>query len=204
MANIKKTLTTDKEVALIQTEVSPIVTKAKAIVVKDSKTMEQASQMLSELNKHADRVEEEKQKVLKPLNAARTAEINRWKPVLTILDTATDYLRGTISAYQTAEVKRVREEEAKIAGRVGEGSGKLKVETAVRKIEEIETPEERVSTEAGTVQFREDKVVKITDETKIPREYLVVNEKKLLETLKAGVAVPGAELDIRMTPVNFR
>lgn len=194
----------DKQIAVIQTELSPIVTKARGVIVKDQKTMEVASQMLSELNKKADMIEEEKQKVLKPLNAARTAELNRWKPVLSTLETATDHLRSTISAYQTAEVKRVREEEAKIANRVGEGKGKIGVETAVRKIEEIEAPEHQVATEAGLVKFREDKVIKITDESRIPREYLVVDEKKLLEALKGGVLVPGAELDIRMTPVNFR
>lgn len=204
MAQIKKTKVDDKQVAVIQTEVSPIVTKAKEIVVKDQKSMEAASLMLSELNKHADRIDEEKQKVLKPLNEARTAEINRWKPVLGVLDTAIEHLRGTIGTFQTAETKRVRAEELAIANRVGEGKGKLKVETAVKKIEEIEAPEATVNTKAGQVKFREDKVIKITDESRIPREYLVVDEKKLLEALKAGVAVPGAELDIRMTAVNFR
>lgn len=201
---IKKTNTLDRQVAIIQTELSPIVTKAKAIVVKDQKTMESASLMLSELNKKADMVEAEKQKVLKPLNEARTAEINRWKPVLTILTTSTDYLRSTISSYQTAETKRVRAEEEAIANRVGEGKGKLKVETAVRKIEEIDTPDASINTEAGQVKFREDKVLKITDENKIPREYLVVDEKKLLEALKSGITVAGAELDIKVIPINYR
>lgn len=202
----KKTTTknTDKEVAVIQQELSPVVVKAKAIVVKDQKSMESASLMLSELNKFADRIDEEKQKVLKPLNTARTAEINRWKPVLGPIEEATDYLRKTISMFQTAEIKRAREEEARIAERVGEGKGKLKVETAVQKIENIARPEAQVATEAGLVKFREDKVLKITDETKIPREYLVVDEKKLLEALKGGITVPGAELDIKMVPVNFR
>jgi len=204
MAQIKKTKLEDKQIAVIQTELSPIVTKARSIVVKDEKTMQSASLMLSELNKKADMIDEEKQKVLAPLNLARTAEINRWKPVLSTLETATDYLRSTISSYQTAEVKRVREEEIAIANRVGEGKGKLKVETAVRQIENINTPDHQVATEAGLVKFREDKVLKITDETKIPREYLAINEKKLLEALKGGVTVPGAELDIKMVPVNFR
>lgn len=204
MATIKKTKLEDKQIAVIQTELSPIVTKARSIVVKDEKTMQSASLMLSELNKKADMIDEEKQKVLAPLNLARTAEINRWKPVLSTLETATDYLRSTISSYQTAEVKRVREEEIAIANRVGEGKGKLKVETAVRQIENIEEPEKQVATEAGLVKFREDKVLKITDETKVPREYLMINEKKLLEALKGGVTVPGAELDIKMVPVNFR
>jgi hypothetical protein len=204
MAQIKKTKIEDKQIAVIQTELSPIVTKARSIVVTNQKTMEQASLMLSELNKKADMIDEEKQKVLAPLNTARTAEINRWKPVLSTLETATEYLRSTISSYQTAEVKRVREEEIAIANRVGEGKGKLKVETAVKQIENIDTPDHQVATEAGLVKFREDKVLKITDETKIPREYLVINEKKLLEALKGGVTVAGAELDIKMVPVNFR
>ena len=201
---IKQTKIEDKQIAIIQTELSPIVAKAKAVVVKDQKTMESASLMLSELNKKADMIEEEKQKVLRPLNEARTAEINRWKPVLSILTTSTDYLRSTISGWQTAETKRVRAEEDAIANRVGEGKGKLKVETAVKQIEKIETPDEQVATEAGLVKFREDKVIKITNIALIPREYLVVDEKKLLEALKAGISVAGAELDIRMTPVNFR
>lgn len=201
---IKKTNLEDKRIAVIQTEISPVVTKAKAIVVKDEKSMQAASLMLSELNKKADMIEEEKQKVLKPLNEARTAEINRWKPVLSTLDAATTYLRSTIGAFQTAEVKRVRAEELKIANRVGEGKGKLKVETAVKQIENIEVPEDRVSTDAGLVKFREDKIVKITNPDLIPRRFLVVDEKAILEALKAGLVVPGCELDIKMTPVNFR
>ena len=203
---IKKNLpkAEDKKIAVIQSELSPVVMKARAIIVNSPKTMEQASLMLSELNKRADMIEEEKQKVLKPLNEARTAEINRWKPVLTTLSTATDHLRGTISAYQTAEVKRAEEEAENIANRVGEGKGKLKVETAVRKIEEIETPETAVNTDAGQVKFRKDPIIKYLSEKDIPREYLVVDEKKLLEALKAGVIVAGAELDYKMTPINFR
>lgn len=194
----------DKKVAVIQSELSPVVAKARAIVVKDEKTMHQASEMLSELNKRADMIEEEKQKVLKPLNEARTAEINRWKPVLTTLGTATDYLRGTISAFQTAEVKRAEEEAERIANRVGEGKGKLKVETAIRKTEEIEKPEASVNTDAGQVKFRKDPVIKYLNELEIPREYLIVDEKKLLEALKAGIEVKGAQLDFKMTPINFR
>lgn len=201
---MKKTTTEDKQIAVIQTEISPIVAKAKAIEVKDPKSMEVASKMLSELNVQLDRITEEKEKVTKPLNEALKAERGRWKPIETILETSIDHLRGSISEYQTAEVKRVREEEARIANRVGEGKGKLKVETAVAKIEAIDTPESKVITAAGMVSFREDKVLVIQDESKIPDEYWVIDEKKLLDALKGGASVPGAELDIKMIPLNRR
>lgn len=203
MAKSKTTNVDDKQVAIIQTEISPVVAKAKAIVVKDVKSMGEASEMLSQVGKQLDKIDTEKQKVLKPLNEARMAELTRWKPVISILERAEEYLRESISTYQTNEVKRVREEEAAIAARVGEGKGKLKVETAVKKIEQIEEVETSVATEGGLTKFRETKILKITDERKIPREFLVVNEKKLLEALKAGVVVPGAELDIKLIPVNF-
>lgn len=194
----------DKEITTIQSELSPVIAKAKAIIVTDHKSMERASLMLSELNKQNDRIDEEKQKVLAPLNQARTAEINRWKPVITILEVAIESLRATISRYQTEETRRVRAEEAKIALRVGDGKGKLQVETAVRKIEAIDTPEGKISTDAGVVKFREDKILKITNTELIPKAYWIVDEKKLLADLKAGATIAGAELDIQMTPINFR
>lgn len=197
-------MTQDKQIAVIQTELSPIVSKAREIIVINEETMRTATIMLSDLNKTADKIEEEKQKVLAPLNQARTAEINRWKPVLTTLTTATDHLRKTISTYQTEEIKRAEVAENSIANRVGEGKGKFKVETAVKKIEGIERPETSVNTEAGQVKFRKDPIIKYVNIFDIPREYLVIDEKKLLEALKAGVAVAGAELDYKMTPINFR
>lgn len=199
-----KTKKEDKEVAVIEKEVSPIIAKAEELKVTDQKSMESATKMLSELNKQKDRITEEKEKVTKPLNEALRAERNRWKPIETVLETAIGFLRNSISNWQTAEIKRAREEEAKIAARTGEGKGKIKVETAVAKINEIERPNEKVVSDSGMVKFREDKVLKIWDETMIPREYLLINEAKILADLKAGKNVPGCELDIKLTPINYR
>lgn len=199
-----KTKKEDKEIAVIEKEVSPIISRAEELKVKDQKSMESATKMLSELNKQKDRITAEKEKVTKPLNEALRAERNRWKPIETTLETAIGFLRDSISEWQTAETKRAREEEAKIAARTGEGKGKIKVETAVAKINEIERPNEKVVSDSGMVKFREDKVLKIWDETMIPREYLIVNEAKILADLKAGKKVQGCELDIKLTPINYR
>lgn len=199
-----KTKKEDKEIAIIEKEVSPIVQKAEDLKVKDSKSMEQATKMLSELNQQKDRITAEKEKITKPLNEALSAERKRWKPIENVLETAIGFLRNSISDYQTAETKRAREEEAKIAARTGEGKGKIKVETAVAKIGQIEKPKDKVVSEAGMVNFREDKILKIMDETMIPREYLIPDEKKILADLKAGKKVKGCELDIKLVPINYR
>lgn len=204
MAKEKSKKSEDKEIAIIEKQVSPIVQKAESLKVKDEKTKKAASLMLSELNVQRDRVIAEKERITKPLNEALKVERNRWRPIENILDTAISSLRNSLSDYQTEEVKRARAEEAKIAARAGEGKGKLKVETAVAKIEEIERPDEKVVTDAGMVRFREDQILKIVDEKAIPREYLVPNEALILNDLKAGKSVKGCEIDIKLVPINHR
>jgi len=194
----------DKQVAVIEKEMAPIVKQAISMKIANPNDMTEATEVLSKLNIFSDRMQEEKERITKPANEILKAERSRWKPLETMYDNATTHLRSLISAYQTEQVRKQREEEAKIAARVGEGKGKLKIETAVRKMGEVDAPLEKVSTESGMLKFREDKKLKITDAAKIPREYLVVDEKKVLEALKAGIEVKGAEIELIQVPINFR
>lgn len=193
--------TKDKSVVLKE-EASPAVKEAQKIVIKDVKGMTVATEVLSNLNKHLDAITKEKEKVTKPLNEALKAERGRWKPIETELETAIANVRGKMSDYQTAEMKRAREEEAKIAARVERGT--LKMETGVKKMEEIERVDEKVETTAGSISFREDKVLKITNESLIPEKYWLIDDVMLLNDLKKGLEVPGAEIDIKMVPLNRR
>lgn len=196
-------MTKDKAIVLKE-EVSPVIAKALEITIKGKEDMVTATDYLSKLNKIADRIKEEKDKVLGPLNEARKAEMARWKPVEIMYEKGIEYIRHAMSDYQTLEVKRQREEEAKLAARIGEGKGKIKFETAMRKMNEIEKPEDNVVTDSGSIKFRETKVLKIVNEKIIPREYLLVDERKVTEALKAGVTVAGCELELKIVPVNSR
>lgn len=198
-------MTEKQEIAVIvQKEVQPLVVIAEKMTIVDAGSMEKAVEALSRLNQIHDRIEAEKDKVLGPLLEATKAEKARWKPVESLYEEAISIIRGKMSVYQTAETKRIKEEEARIAARVGAGRGKLKIETAVEKIENIDRVDKKVVTGSGLVKFRTDQKLKIVDETKIPREYLVVDEKKVLADLKAGKKVAGAEIEEVQVPVNYR
>lgn len=196
-------MTKDKAIVLKE-EVSPVIAKALEITIKGKEDMVVATDYLSKLNKIADRIKEEKDKVLGPLNEARKAEMARWKPVEVMYEKGIEYIRHAMSDYQTLEIKRQREEEAKLASRIGEGKGKIKFETAMRKMNEIDKPEDNVVTDSGSIKFRETKVLKVVNEKIIPREYLLVDERKVTEALKAGMVVAGCELELKMVPVNSR
>lgn len=177
---------------------------AKSLTIKDTKSMTEGTDLLSYLNKKLDAVTIEKEKVTKPLNEALKAERGRWKPIETILEEAIGSLRRKMSVYQTEQIRKQKEEEAKIAARIGEGKGKLKVETAVRQMEEIDRPDAKIQTDRGSVSFRTDKILKIVDATKIPRNFLLPDEKLILMHLKNGNVVPGCEIEEVQTPINSR
>lgn len=192
------------DLTVYEKKVFPIADEAMSLTIENPEVMRQAVDLLSHLNKAHDVIENEEDKVLAPLKEAMKAEKARWEPFKLRLKPAIEALRKKMGAYQTEQTRLAKVEEAKIAARVGQGKGKLKVETAVAKIDQIDRPDNAVISDAGLVKFRTDKVLKITDEKKIPDAYWIINEKDLLTDLKKGKSIPGAEIEEIQTPVNFR
>lgn len=194
----------NREVAVIEKKANPLIDKAKSQTVKNEEEKRDATLVLSEMNKVVDQITEFEEKVTIPLKAALKAETDRWKPFKTAFKVEIERIRGLLGNYQTAMVKTQKIEENKIANRVGDGKGFLKPETASRKIDEIEKPAEKVITEAGSLSFRTDKILKLTNVNIIPDDFWIIDEKKVLDTLKAGRVVPGAEVEEIQVPINRR
>ena len=195
-------MSANKEIAIVK-KINPVIEEVNSIEIT-SETMPKAVELLSQLNKFLDKLTEEKEKITKPMNEALKEVRSRYKPTELLLEGAISHLRSDMSQYQTEQLRIKKEEEEKIAARIGDGKGKLKIETAVDKINNLNTPASKVSTDAGEVKFRTDKKLKITDENLIPREYLEINESKLLSALKLGNIIPGAEIELIQTPINSR
>lgn len=193
-----------QEIIAFERKVEPAIVRVQKLHIKNVKDIKEAVQTLSLINKYADQVREKRETVTKPLNEALKNARALFKPVENKLDGAVALLREAMSEYQTRETTKQRIEEGKIIDRVGEGKGKIKLDTAVSKIEGLAKVDDEIVAESGTVKFREDKVLKIIDKNIVPFEYFVLDEKKLVADLKEGKQVPGAILEIKMTPLNYR
>ena len=191
-------------VAIVESEVSPLVREAQSIIITSPKDMSAAVSFLSKLNVQLDRITTEKEKVTKPLNEALKAERGRWKPLETVLESAIASVRTVITRYQTEESKRAAESAAKIAARVGEGKGHLKAETAIKKLSEIDKPEERVATDEGTVKFREVQKFAVEDMSKLPIEYHLADEVKIRAVMREGKELSGVRYWTEQSPINMR
>lgn len=196
--------TEDKRLIQVEKSYAPIVEKAEALKITDEKSMEEAVELLSKANKGLDLITAEKEKITKPLNEALKAERGRWKPMETVLESAVSILRKGISAYQTEAKRKADEETARLAERVGEGKGKLKAETAIRKMGEIDTPAARVATTSGSLKFRTEKKFEVEDMSKLPLEYHLPDETAIRKAMKEGTELAGVRYYTEEVPINSR
>ena len=189
-------------VPVITKELQPVANEALTLKIKSHGDMLVATELLSKLNQLNDKIQQEKERVTVPLNAALKAERSRWKPAEGFYQDAIEHVREEMTRYQTESVRKQKEAEKKIADKLSEGS--ITLDKAVAKFDKIKAPEKEVATEAGLVQFRETQVLKIWDHTMIPIEYMLPDEKAILTALKEGKKVAGCEIEIIQTPVNYR
>lgn len=169
----------------------------------DSKdTLEKATEVLSQAKLIEKEIKENHKAEAEPYETPLKEIDDRYKPSEKAIKSIIDDIRSKITAYQTEAIKLAKAEEDAIASRIGDGKGKIKLETAIKKIDSIERPEDSIKTATGKLSFREKKVLKITDLNSIPREYLIPNESMIMEALKEGKEVKGCEVEIVQVPVN--
>lgn len=186
----------------MEKEVNPLVTEAKAIKVKDPASMKVSVEMLSRANQMLDKVEAEKEKITKPLNAAIREVRLRYSPAEKTLKEAIEYLRNDQSRFATFQRQKQLADEAKIADRLK--AGKLTLEGAVNKLDKVKKTDSTVSSESGMVKFKEVQVVKVNNVNDIPRKFMIPDYEAIESALKAGQVVEGCSLEIEMRPYNFR
>lgn len=179
-----------------------LATQADEIAIVSLEDMKTATAVLSRLNQYADSVQEKKESITNPANALLKAVRLLFKPIEDPCEESIKLLRNKISAYQTKQVAQQRKQEADIALSVSKG--KISLDKAMSKIDKIHRPDNKIETEAGSLRFGETPTVKITDASRIPREYLVPDKKKIFTDLKEGKEVDGCMLEIIQVPVNYR
>jgi len=193
-----------KELVPLKKRVISLADEAEKFKINNDKDLTKAVEILSNLNKMGDAITEKKELITKPLSLALKNAREMFKPLENPYEDAIEILRKKMSAYQTEKVRLENEEKAKIAGRVGEGKGKLKFETAVAKIEEVGTAEKNISTNTGAVNFRTVKNFEVMDITLVPIEYLQINETLIKKSIKENIEIKGIRVFEEQVPVNYR
>lgn len=198
------------EVAVVdaasQKEVSIFEKTANDLKITSPADMEAAVDTLGDIKKLQKSLKTKEDEAKKPFQETLNGIRDAYKPIKTSLDSAETTIKKKIGDFRTAEAKKAEEKKAKIEQRVGEGRGKLKVDTAINQISKVEENRsaKHIDTGRSAMTVRKIKKLVIKDEALIPREFMVVDQTKvraaafkIYDLKKEGVAVdmiPGVDV----------
>lgn len=175
----------------LQQQGSTLLAAAEMMEIVDALSLEAATNTLGVIADTKKRVEERRQFFVKPLND-HVKTINNWfKSILAPLEQADSILRQKILKYRQEEARKRKEEEERLR-KLMEEQAKQNPEVPVPTTVIVPQLERTVQGAYGQVQAREVWMFKIVDESQIPREYLMPNEKAIRAAVKGGVRnIPG-------------
>jgi len=169
--------------APFKSKITKVQNTVEGFKITDNDTMVVATDTLSIIKDVSKAMEKQRKARVQPLND-EVKEINaEYKPLSTKLDAAEKIIKSEMLAYSNEVDRKAAEAAAKLEDRVERGT--MRTDTAMRKMDDIETMGSSVEGNKGSVNFRMVRVVKIVDATKIPAKYL--NDEKVLDAIKAAV-----------------
>lgn len=191
---------------VIKKEVSTITEKVQALAIKSKEDMSSATELLSKVNIFLDGLTKEKERLTKPLNEALKEIRSRYKPTELVMEQAVADLKQKMSAYQMAELKRQKEEQDKIAQQLADGKIK-KIDTAIKKMANVEAPDEKVLTDEGSASFRPIKKFEVVDIVMLAnadKNAVTSNDVYIRTEMKNGRELSGVRYYEELSVINKR
>jgi len=181
----------DKEMALIE-EAKGLVANCERFVINDQKTLESASSLLSGIKDFQKQVKDYWKEAKESTHKAWKAIVAKETEMLDAPVKAEGIVKQKINAFLLEEQKKRDEIERKAAAE----AAKIKARTGLDvKVELAQTTP--VIEKPADIQTRDKWEFEVTDENKIPREYLMINEKAIQEVinaLKDKAVIPGIKV----------
>ena len=167
----------------VKRQVTTISNQAGDLFIDSNESLAQATDILSKIKTASKDVKNRKEEITKPLNDALKSARSLFKPIEDDLATAERTIKGKMLDYSNEVERKAAEQAAKLEKRVEKGT--MRVDTAMRKMDDIETVGSSVQGENGSIQFRTVRNIKIVDPTKIPLKYMM--NEKVLAAISAAV-----------------
>ena len=181
-----------KELSVLKGEATRLGNQAQTLAIATPEEYGAATELKAKLRDLAKKIKERKEAITKPLNEALKSARELFAPIEASVGSAEDAVGTALLAYKRAADEAARKAEEKIAAKVE--AGKMSLETAEKKLDAVDRVEKTVHTAKGDVQFRKIKKVRITDETKVPDRYWVLDMVAVRRDALAGTLTEGCEV----------
>ena len=186
-----KTQNTNTDLAPLRKNISIIETKANELSIKTDADVSTASDFLFKISQFQKAVEQKKDKYVAPANAIIKEARETYNPIIKSCEAAEELVKDKLVDFDTKRQAEALKKLDKVASKLAEG--KIDLEKASSMIDGAK-PVNSYSGDVGAISFRINKVVVITDDTKIPRKWLEPNMVAIRSAVLAGEVIPGVEI----------
>lgn len=172
----------------VRIKISTLERDAMELQVQDTESLNQAKELILAIKDLKKCVEDERIKIVKPLNEALRNINNMFKKFTEPLLKADGILSEKILAFNRAEQERVAKEQEKLEKKLQREEQKLKKQGI-----DIALPRPQIESQ---VDISTRKVIKwrVKDFSKVPEEYKMLDEVKITKAVRAGLEIPGIEI----------
>lgn len=182
------------EIAVVEKKVSTMMSQVSDIVINSEEDLGKVSDLIQGVKKFKKLIEQEVDKIVKPLKEIIETRKAEYKPFLERTEEAERILKGKAQVFLDEQEKIKKEKLDKIANRVEKGT--LKQETALKKMDDIGEIKSSVKTESSKLITSITYEPLIVDETKIPDEYWIPRQLdmvKIGKVIRAGGIIAGVD-----------
>lgn len=181
-----------KELVPLKAAVSKLENQANEVVIVTKDDYANAVDIVSKLKETGTKLKNVKESITKPLNEALKNARSLFAPLEEQFENAERIVKVKLLDYKKKVDAEARVEEAKIAARVEKGT--LKMETAEKKLEQVERVDTTTRGKVGEVQIRKVKKVRLVNRELVPDQYLVVDMVAVRRDALSGIVIPGVEV----------
>lgn len=188
----------NKDLVVVKEQVTGMKAMLESTKVTNQDELKDVSDRIKKVKSLKKLITEKKDAYVAPAKAIIAEAKLQYDPFINECERAEEVLKGKASVYLIEESRKAREAQDKIAAKVE--SGYIKPETAIKKLEALPETKTSVNTGESSLKMNKRKVAKITDPTKVPDEFWVIDEvavrKEALIREKSGAEqIPGVTIE---------
>lgn len=152
--------------------------------VNSQPTFEKAAQILKSIKEYKEAVQEQKDKIIKPLNEALKNTREMFAPLEEKILVVEKFMKSEALNYNNKLIEEQKKREAEAQSKIEAGESFEKATKSVARVEQ----------KVASIPTRKVQKLLIEDATLIPRNFLIPDESKIKDALKAGYTVPGCKM----------
>lgn len=167
----------ENQITPFQEKIKGMRAMVESTTVCSAEELAEVSDKIKSVKELGEKIKAEKEKFTAPAKAIIDEARTKYDPYIKECQNAELVLKQKAGKYMTDEAEAIKKQQDAIADKLE--AGKIKTETAVKRMEKLPDAPKNITTENSGVQLRKRKVAVIENPELVPDEYWVIDDVRV-------------------------